>query len=52
MPIIDRWLDQAPARLHLLANAFVNGNVRDGAQRDAVRGWGRALADLEAIRTQ
>ena len=48
MPIIDRWLDQAPERLHLLANALVQGNVRDGQQRDAVRGWERALSDLEA----
>ncbi|MFG3594486.1 hypothetical protein [Bradyrhizobium sp. RDI18] len=48
MPIIDRWLDQAPERLHLLANALVHGNVRDGQQRDAVRGWERALSDLEA----
>lgn len=48
MPIIDRWLDQAPERLHLLANALVSANVRNGEQRDAVRGWERALADLEA----
>lgn len=48
MPIIDRWLDQAPERIYLLANAFVNGAVRDGAQRDAVRGWERSLMDLEA----
>ncbi|WP_354132015.1 metallophosphoesterase [Bradyrhizobium sp. RT4b] len=52
MPIIDRWLDQAPERIHLLANAFVNGTIRDGAQRDAVRGWGRSLADLEATATE
>lgn len=24
MPIIDRWLDQAPERLHLLAEAIVH----------------------------
>lgn len=47
MPIIDRWLDQAPERLHLLANALVHGSVREGTQRDAVRGWERTLADLE-----
>ncbi len=52
MPIIDRWLDQAPERLHLLANALVNGVVRGDAQRDAVRGWERALADLEATATE
>jgi 3',5'-cyclic AMP phosphodiesterase CpdA/thymidylate synthase len=48
MPIIDRWLDQAPERLHLLANALTQGIVKDGAQQDAVRGWERALVDLEA----
>ena len=52
MPIIDRWLDQAPERLHLLANALVQGSVREGAQRDAVRGWERTLADLEATATE
>lgn len=51
MPIIDRWLDQAPERLHLLANALAHADVRDGPQRDAVRGWERALADLEAAAT-
>ena len=52
MPIIDRWLDQAPERLHLLANALVHRSARDGAQRDAVRGWERALSDLEATATE
>lgn len=52
MPIIDRWLDQAPERFHLLANALVLGHARDGAQREAVRGWERALADLEATATE
>ena len=52
MPIIDRWLDQAPERLHLLANALVNRNVRGDGQRDAVREWDRALVDLEATATE
>jgi hypothetical protein len=52
MPIIDRWLDQAPERLYLLANALVHRSARDGAQREVVRGWERALADLEATATQ
>jgi hypothetical protein len=34
-----------------LANALVHRVVRDGLQRDAVRGWVRALADLEATAT-
>jgi hypothetical protein len=52
MPIIDRWLDQAPERLHLLANALVQGAVRGGAQREAVRGWEQTLTDLEATATE
>ena len=52
MPIIDRWLDQAPERLYALANALVNRKVGNDAQRDAVRGWRQALADLEATATE
>ncbi|WP_192366035.1 hypothetical protein [Mesorhizobium mediterraneum] len=48
MPIIDRWLDQAPERLYLLGNALAQRSVREGRQREAVRGWFRTLADLEA----
>lgn len=52
MPIIDRWLDQAPERLHLLANALAHRSARDGIQREVVRGWQRALVDLETTATQ
>jgi 3',5'-cyclic AMP phosphodiesterase CpdA len=52
MPIIDRWLDQAPERFHLLTNALVHGQIRAGAQREAVRGWERTLADLETTATE
>ncbi|WPB79804.1 metallophosphoesterase [Archangium violaceum] len=48
MPIIDRWLDQAPERLHLLANALVNKQLGSEPQREAVRGWEQTLTDLEA----
>lgn len=51
MPIIDRWLDQAPEQLHLLANALVNRSVTGAAQRDAVRGWDQTLSDLQAAAT-
>ena len=51
MPIIDRWLDQAPERLHILANAMVHCSVKDGAQHDAVLDWERTLSDLEATAT-
>lgn len=46
MPIIDRWLDQAPERFHLLANALVQGTVSVGRQSDALRDWERSLSDL------
>jgi 3',5'-cyclic AMP phosphodiesterase CpdA len=48
MPIIDRWLDQAPERFHLLATALLRGEVRSQAQHAAVRGWMQSLSDLEA----
>jgi 3',5'-cyclic AMP phosphodiesterase CpdA len=48
MPIIDRWLDEAPERLYLLADALIHRQVRVGAQRDAVLGWEHGLADLKA----
>jgi len=48
MPLIDRWLDQAPARLHLLANALVHRSSHGEAQRQAVSDWLRTLADLKA----
>src|SRR5438309_3376336 len=46
MPIVDRWLDQAPERLHLLANALVSRVVRAGLQTECVRDWGQTLDDL------
>lgn len=46
MPIIDRWLDQAPGRLHLLANVFRDRNAGTTQRREAVRDWERSLSDL------
>lgn len=46
MPIVDRWLDQAPERLHLLADALVHKAAQGGAQANAVREWRRSLAEL------
>ncbi len=53
MPIIDRWLDQAPERLHVLANALMQGGEAQDKWRkdDAVRGWDRTLADLKEAAT-
>lgn len=46
MPIVDRWLDQAPERLHLLADALVHKRTQGDAQVSAVREWRRSLGEL------
>lgn len=46
MPIVDRWLDQAPERLHLLADALVHKRMQGEYQASAVREWRRSLAEL------
>lgn len=46
MPLIDRLLDQAPEKLHLLADALVRRSVRNDRQRAAVASWREALAEL------
>ncbi|MGY4172645.1 metallophosphoesterase [Bradyrhizobium sp. USDA 4529] len=48
MPIVDRWLDQLPERLHLLADALVHRQIRGRVQEKAVAGWRSALAELRA----
>lgn len=52
MPILDRWLDQAPEKVHLLANALAEKNAQIGVQAEAVQGWKTALTDLEAAATE
>jgi len=49
MPIVDRWLDQAPERLHALANALVQKGARNDMERAALAGWGRCLTELEDV---
>jgi hypothetical protein len=46
MPLIDRWLDQAPERLHLLANAIAHRGSPSEAQHQILSDWQRILADL------
>jgi len=46
MPLIDRLLDQAPEKLHLLADALVRRSVRNDRQRAAVASWREALGEL------
>ncbi|MER8433832.1 hypothetical protein [Mesorhizobium caraganae] len=49
MPIVDRWLDQAPERLHALANVLVQKGARNEKERVALGGWGRCLIELEDV---
>lgn len=49
MPIVDRWLDQAPERLHALANALVQRGPRSDKERIAIEGWQRCLTELEDV---
>lgn len=49
MPIVDRWLDQAPERLHALANALVQRGPRSEKERIAIEGWRRCLTELEDV---
>ncbi|WP_163868259.1 metallophosphoesterase [Myxococcus eversor] len=48
MPVIDRWLDQAPEKLHLLANALAHRSIHGDTQRQILGDWQRTLADLGA----
>ncbi|MBB4095674.1 metallophosphoesterase [Brucella pecoris] len=47
MPIIDRWLDQAPERIHLLAISLGHRTIDGASQSEAVLGWERTLDDLQ-----
>ena len=46
MPIVDRWLDQAPERLPLLADALLNRAPIEARHAQAIRDWRRSLIDL------
>jgi 3',5'-cyclic AMP phosphodiesterase CpdA len=52
MPVIDRWLDQAPQRLYLLAGALARRSARPGLQEQTVRDWRRCLTDLHQAATK
>jgi hypothetical protein len=52
MPIVDRWLDQAPERVHLLANAIIHKAARGEHQMRAVSEWKRALLELRSATEQ
>lgn len=46
IPIVDRWLDQAPERLHLLADALLYRKIRGPTQASVIQEWRRALDEL------
>jgi hypothetical protein len=46
MPIIDRWLDQSPERLHLIADALIHKAVRGDEQQKAIDDWHLGLDEL------
>jgi 3',5'-cyclic AMP phosphodiesterase CpdA len=48
MPIIDRWLDQAPERLHLLAEAFVHREDFKVQHAPVVADWRLSLTELNS----
>lgn len=46
MPIIDRWLDQAPERHHLLAEAIVHDHGAKAQHASVIADWRRSLSEL------
>jgi len=48
MPVIDRWLDQHPERLHVLANLFTGTRAEPALEQLLIRAWMQTLDDLEA----
>ena len=49
MPIVDRWLDQAPERLHALANVLVQKGRAKRQGTAALEGWVVAFTELEDV---
>lgn len=47
MPIVDRWLDQAPERLPLLVDVLLRRARVEGRHAHALRDWRRSLAELK-----
>jgi len=47
MPVIDRWLDQAPEKLHVLALSLVRGALESDLERSIANEWLAALKDLQ-----
>jgi 3',5'-cyclic AMP phosphodiesterase CpdA len=46
MPVIDRWLDQAPEKLYVLAVALTRGSLQHAFERSVAEQWMNALDEL------
>lgn len=51
MPVIDRWLDQAPEKYFILASALLNETAVTDNVRKVLREWVAALDDLAKTAT-
>jgi hypothetical protein len=47
MPVIDRWLDQYPERLYVLANTFLGADASLPLKPLVIREWFQTLDDLK-----
>lgn len=54
VPVIDRWLDQHPARLFLLATYLANGSKAEttDARQAVIDGWMQSIAEFEQAAEQ
>lgn len=46
MPVIDRWLDAEPQRIHALANALSGAGTSSSDEAKVVEGWYQTLDEL------
>jgi 3',5'-cyclic AMP phosphodiesterase CpdA len=52
MPVIDRWLDQHPERLYILANCLLGNPSGTDLDEQVKRQWWQTLDDLEAASSE
>lgn len=48
MPVIDRWIDQSPEKLFMVASTLATGSLTTEGERSVAREWLSALDSLEA----
>lgn len=49
VPIIDRWLDQAPHKLFLVAHSMLSGGPKSAEEKAAANDWLRCLTQLHEL---